>query len=526
MKYTATKIISIIMVFVLLLVSFAGCGVALDGKNPPKDSKNLKNDVEITLDGEYFSIDYSLHVAETENLKRVCLGENGEITTIYYYNSKRRENFYYTDGKLEYSETILPDVLLNEGETIYVEHVKLFETRYVYDGDRIVRGEVFYNGYPTQSYDEYEYTDDGALKTVKRYELGALVETYNYNGKKRPESVQNLDRTFIPEYDENGNVIAVDVNSESNESNCYTIEIEYSDKRPSHTVQVNKNGIRRGVKEAFYYFHSNGMIGEISTIRSLYNQDGTLYAKPSTTSANYNEDGYSSRYDDDKIKTEVNYDGEGRLASVIYFNNSNKKTTTLIEFGESGKIVKRSLYKGDDTEPILFYEYDENGNLIRFVTDEYMYREETLYEYYPNGVKKKKTEINNDVTVVYTYAENGNLLTQDFGGRSFIEYVDTELCYGFERSFSTPQFNLDATGNLARRSTLKNGFVFEYEYDKNYTYKTKMVQKFPDGRMIVQVKSEDKKYVTLTEYDKDGNILHQEVNEVREYTDGFGIYGS
>ena len=211
MKNIITKAISVFITLVLILLTLSAC--AGSGKNAA--GKNAADDIK-----EYFSIELSHDSLEL--LKKTVIN-NGKVVSIHYYDLSggmglayystlewRREVFNYEGDKLISSDTF--EVFSTDFEDICDNNAmmkKLHQTVYVYDGDRIVRGEVFANGLPTRSYDEYEYTLDGRLKTVKRYENGELDTTYTYGTNGLPSTFEREGNVYELSYNAKGNLTKI-----------------------------------------------------------------------------------------------------------------------------------------------------------------------------------------------------------------------------------------------------------------------------------------------------------------------------
>jgi len=478
------KLIPVIIIALILAATLLSCG-------------EEKKEEEKSSAREYYSVDLSAFSLDDVYLKRIHLDDDGRISEIYNFGRKRREAFHYVDGRLEYSETFELYDPTESYVSRMVGEVKLYETRYVYEGDVIVRGEVFFNGSPTKSYDEYEYRVDGKLKSVKRYEHGRLNETYIYNGKDYPESYQfGNNAVYLLEYDENGNAISAKRQNLTEDQ----LSIEYIGGKPSRAIKrwAEDGDIKES--DTVYTYYINGALWEIerdtvgtSSVEYRFDESGRLLNK-------------TTDFGKQKAYENITYDGDGNLIKVEFLDNNEKIKLSVSISYLNGKASKKEYFSKDDQSPIETFEFDGDGRLtkkIGFLEGDP--NSEITYEYYPSGVKKAQKVKGGAVT---TYAENGLKLLTKYSEDEYIEFLRSEICYGFDRSADTLYLDMDAAGALKTKEVNKSG-VFEYEYDENYVVR-KETNKKSDGKAVVIEYNERGKRIKLTEYDAAGNITKEE----------------
>lgn len=496
-----------IIISIIFLAACIGVTVwSLFPASPTNDPSGEGENANALFDaGEYWSADFD----KSHSLKKTVVGENGFILSIHYYDLHpyygeeagefKREIFCYEDNRLTHSITY------GYNSTTAKLDGKKYETRYVYEGDRIVGAQVFTpRGTPTLSYDEYEYTSDGQLMTVKRYEYGELDRVYHFNGKNFPEYVDVGELSYALTYDENGNLLSAKEKNGVAEANAYSITYEgkspvrfvfdyyaydfdhgYGVKQFDMTFRFNKKGL---LTEHCGEFFTHNEKGAVTFIESVYEGKTT-----STIERIYDQKGRLSE------RNEINY----------YFMENEDvpfdtyvQTKTIHGYDKDGNLLGYTNTYGEKSTEYL-YEYDKDGNLIKKTAtsqaSNYHKVTEYEYEFYPSGRLKKKTyRENNGELCGNEYAENGNV-TIEYSYGTITEYLSYDVAYPFSRTESS------------RRSAKVKCYVFEksridYEYDENNRL-LGWVDTYNDGRREVAECYENENIKILTEYDKDGNVV-------------------
>jgi YD repeat-containing protein len=144
---------------------------------------------------------------------------------------------------------------------------------------------------------------------------------------------------------------------------------------------------------------------------TVYNEAGEITEKTEYT---YDSEGnVLTEYEDRGLgicESEYSYDSNGNVISYIQYYNSDLEHITKYLYNDSGLLIQQtSTTYSDDGEETTesFFEYDENGNLVKESDTDGTYTE-YVYDTYGNLL----TESASDGTVTeYTYDENGNMLT-------------------------------------------------------------------------------------------------------------------
>ena len=479
-------LIASVLILATALTAFVAC-------------KNKKPDEEKLLLREYWSLDYATALYGEAHLKKIRFNENGDIDTIYDFNTThpQREVFHYKDGKLEHSETFSVLSTTSPTECFPINDVKLYETRYVYEGDKIVRGEVLSNGFPTRSYDVYTYTADGSLNTVERYDSGKLSYTYTYNGKEQPESISYGGYSIVPTYDENRNVVSMKA---TGSSKTVEVSVQYSGTLPSRTVRTASD--RSLESELNFAFHQNGRISEIKLIRSQSGEiDPDIYK--------YDESGRLLSFESNDRNVEIDY-LEGKLREVRYISNHTGSSLYFkVEYDQDGFAKSKSYFSNNDNL-YSWFEYDKNGNVTKHFQNYDGQEFGSIYEYSANGVLKKQieTSIHHDDTIVTTYSAIGYQILSKTSDNAYTEYLPSSVCYEFSRLDYSNYLFFNVKGTLITKRVSPDGMVYQAEYRENFTMEKDTIHN-PDGSRSVSDYDENGRIVKTTTYDADGNVVSE-----------------
>ena len=250
-------------------------------------------------------------------------------------------------------------------------------TTWEYDSKGNIITYTFYDDFGNDIVETHEYTyddNDNILKDVstKANDNGRILTyTYDKNGNKLSQTQTDIDggnkAVTTWEYDEKGNIL-----SEQHVGGGLTTTETYS-----------------------------------------YNNDGKILSKTYITSLGKNE---TTTYEYDKdgnciLRTET--DSEGMVETTTYEYEDGKKISVISPDCQS------------------YYEYDENGNLSKMTQFQGSITQEDSYLYYPDGSLKQKKEsdcghqyASDDVIYTYDYDENGNLIK-----------------YTVERPYANPEYH-------------------------------------------------------------------------------------
>ena len=230
------------------------------------------------------------------------------------------------------------------------------------------------------------------------------------------------------------------------------------------------------------------IVKQVTKVRVL--SDGT---KIPLELSEYDDTGCLLRYDIYSVggkKTEsyaYTYNERRQVMSVTYENLQERwNAYRKLQYDEAGRVIETEFKNLEDTAgfPSLElgsgqeeYRYDASGNLISYQI------------YYPERNTRDRT--------VYTYDENGNILTS----------VTTHM----DGSFSESRYEYDDNGVL-RKITLTVSFGDDYSYSDMNEYQS--VSWYDEtGRLYLQQHFNNKELYMETDYDGEGRILETRRNE-------------
>ena len=195
------------------------------------------------------------------------------------------------------------------------------------------------------------------------------------------------------------------------------------------------------------------------------------------TERKYDADGSLSResvYDsEDKLLIETSY-VENVLRSEYEYDSSEHQSWKLI-YDEQGNTVLQYREVYDDAgNPILYVEYDAEGNINVFEgyeCDTYVivypyWRYENIYDDHGNLIKQVPYDYENNETELreYTYDEKGNLLSEFFKD----EMVTSETKYEYDAAgncIKEINYEYDDSDNLTVYG-IRNMREWEWQYDE------------------------------------------------------------
>ena len=481
-------IILLICLSLILLLILSSCD------NTPKDREKTPQNIEFdnTVAREYWSFDATTLAGsdyrDYGQLQRIKLNKDGNVLSIYSYERRTLETFYYSSsGKLEYSETVeLYDFVDNlHISDILVDKV-LYKTVYVYENGQITRGEVFNAlGTPTRSYDEYEYNENGKLNTVKRYENGKLDKTYRYNGEAQPQSLELRDVSYTIEYDSDGNLSKLYTSSEAI-PRFERVNITYYEGRPIKII-VNRAEYNVSYENSIAFTYDEaGNLTQKYVMESKSDVHGQSRTAQTPYYYEYDSEGrVISRLKGSGSRAEkirLSYDENGRLAVYEYVPDEDEASLgmtayVLSDYHESGYPAVFKYIKYGETCFTINREFDAEGRLVRIMSDQYG-GEEQIFEYHQNGgLKSQKYISDGKVTTEVHVAENGNyasrysiygdwLLVECPSFEFYTEYITSDIYYNFTR-YSTA-INLGSDVTALRKTAIYPGRTVVYEYDDDF----------------------------------------------------------
>lgn len=275
---------------------------------------------------------------------------------------------------------------------------------------------------------------------------------------------------------------------------------------------------------------------DIAVVVAFHDQYGKLLEELCCHPDKSRDDRFSYQYDQNQnlVKYTAN-DEYGEHITYYGYDEANRPIWRLsdeglstVEYDDVGNVIKRvSEYTGTTVE----YEYDSNSNVIKTT---YSYDgEATLIEYNEYNEKgeliKKTQDLCPGQTIyTYTYDENGNLLVSDkvqengFNSRDEHEYdengnrIKTVYHSAWDNTYTCYYWEYDEDGNVTKEiHELSDRSI---DYIRTYTYDEA-------GNCIKKVyESRGETYVTLSEYDENGNLLKTETEEYVIEFSGYRLY--
>ena len=311
---------------------------------------------------------------------------------------------------------------------------------------------------PTEAVVEYDYYDNGKLKTEKT-NSDVVLYTYNENG----DVLDVATRTGWTHY-----------NYEST-SNPYAVSSEeYYTREELLPYQLD-------TAQDIY-----NSLSETSTLKTIttyvYNEYGLVTKSTVKTEENIEAEEQSEETENEEkdLTTEINYvyniiAGSRIFGSVYCSIEASGKTTRYYYDDKSGRLNLVRIDNGTG----YYYTYDDIGNLIKVLPYNYAsYSEKIEYEYTNENHLEKI--IAGDMEYIFTY--------DDFGNQNSI--------YVGEQQLVSQIFN--ANNGKASEFVYANGIKVLYEYDK--------LERISKTTYVDTTKTENNTIEYSYEYDSNGNV--------------------
>lgn len=249
---------------------------------------------------------------------------------------------------------------------------------------------------------EYEYDDQGRLLEITEYEEGKRASVTKY------------------EYDKKGNLIEETVVS--------YVEVEELRSRREYSYDSKNN-----MTESISYSYENGIETQTSRTEYSYDKKGNLSEsthydasdnETSQTEYTYDKKGNliaTETYEDNQLaRSEVyEYDKKGNetlYVNYLYDEDGQKNEWWRDEavYDKKGNLLESTTYRNGELSSEFTYEYDKNGNRLKFTyiyysdyyesgkvvyVDEYEYDEKghlKKISYYSDGVKTSHKKVKCD----------------------------------------------------------------------------------------------------------------------------------
>ncbi len=460
----------------------------------------------------------------------------GNMTNTYVDGINQQTQYTYN----EYGKALKQIVLVMDGLNIYRS-----ETHYAYDsmgrlttttvipvdldGDSIItsqtydsygnvdtetdaKGVVTKNYYNILGQQTQQTSAYGTAEAVSTYyecdALGNIVSETDAEGNETTNTYDDIGRQTRTDYaDDTYSTTSYTVNADGTQ---VTTQLDAEGKKSITVTDKKGQTILQGKAGDVTDSNNDTTTGNeytyngdvlIEYTRSTYNVMGNVtWTKDNTgveTTNTYNNMGWvtasatangglctitTNTYDDmgnvltavsPEVNTETTYDKLGRSLIVTNTKNGSSTTTTyayngvysgklrsvmtdplnrdkVTEFDEKGNLVKEIF--GDKT---TVYTYDDNGNMLSSTLTDSNFSGQsavTLYEYDGNNRKTRVTYSDDDQYVLYTYDDNGN--------------VTMERLYENDTLSCTTENTYDDMNNITE--TKRNGVtIAQYSYTDN-----------------------------------------------------------
>lgn len=380
-------------------------------------------------------------------------------------------------------DNIICEVSYNLSDNTF--RTKQYVYKYNDDGTISTKKLITENG--ISSNDEYEYNDNGKLKSIAYFsEGGDLVKTkcyeYNDDGRIRLESTFKPDdsepcstEAYEYEYDENGRISRKIITITDNSLSCYYDGTETID----YTYDENGNILtKHSVRKGTYHTLATDENEDNMTVYT-YNSENQLISSEIT-----DEYGYVYVFDYEYYKPENSryIDGIEIPENAVYKQTEIKNNShgffsrTVNIFDESENMLVSVLYSSEtSTSPDerTVYTYD-NDRLIGedFYAGNGVLLYRTIYEYDDNGVIISDTSYYGSTTVKteYAYDGNGRLISKEYpsGSCEYYKYDNNGNIIETTCGDITDEYTYDEENRLIRHR-----HNVEYDWRASYTYNYK-----------------------------------------------------
>lgn len=333
-----------------------------------KEYKNLSTTFPLLLDTKYEIEEYFIEI-----------NYNNNNDVLLFKNLKLQK------GKFDYFKLNNDDLTILE-----CDETNLYEKHYEYDEKLLLKEKVIMNNKEFST--SYHYDKDGVLLDSTNHRGIVTENTYNDNKIQTAVIKYHKNNPIFKFYeekdvDELGNVI-----TEKDSTGMFVTKYEYDKNNINVTKVISPNS-----SITHYYQTPDGKVSSQSKI---------INGQPNTNTKFYTK-GLLTKFVNDKLKYNFEYDGFGRKTKVIIgdkpyleisYNDSDK--TKIIKYASNQGYKKTNNVNGD----LVKLEYiDENDMLHPFVN--------MVYD--DEGKIIKKQEFEDDLCYnesIYKYDESDNLI--------------------------------------------------------------------------------------------------------------------
>ncbi|MBQ7105379.1 MAG: DNRLRE domain-containing protein [Bacilli bacterium] len=313
----------------------------------------------------------------------------------------------------------------------------------------------------------FELVEEEFLETSSAYSIDGrfITSTSDYNNKKTSYT-----------YDETTGLMTSIIDANGIETNYY-----YNDKQ-----QLTK--ITTGDREIIYEYNADNAMNKVINGNKIYNYDYDDFLNRKSISignditlANYNY-----------------YPNNGELSSIKYGNNQ-EVFYEYDEFNRTNKIIK--------SDDIFYNKYDNNGNLVKIISDE------QTEKYTFDILKRLKAYKCNDFKTKYQYDSHGNVTEVEYMLGDNIEktvsiYDNNNMLNILNFTGFGFNYKYDSLGRLIKRynfDSIDDCFV-EYDYLRFGKLSTNLIENIKTKNNLLNYK-----------YDKLNNVTHVSNNGVLEH---------
>lgn len=423
----------------------------------------------------------------------VSLDENGNVTKITD-PSGNSIVYSYSDGNLVKVTDQAGVVIGSYGYTNGVV-TKSSNENIEYTADGRVASTTSDNG----AFVRYSYNDEenkiitvnsvdtktqivynNAMQTVSSTDENGETTKYTYDSRYRVKTETSSDKSVEYEYDSNGNVVKQTTTDLSDDGGDSSV-VEYKYDSSGNLLSQKSDD------EYTFYQYQNGLNTLVASLNDMSLADEiTDYDSTSTsfdtTEYVYNDSGLvTSSVEKKEGKTSKStlyvYDSYGNVintTSTEYDGDNETVSTTECEYDLAGNTLcvnqggTKSTYVYDKAGRTLLA--NENGEITRTIYDSLGRTVQEIttedYDSAKDGLPENNTYSDSTVGHTYSYADNGNLVseTNRLGVKTEYEYYST----GEKKSekFDIYNFIFDKSGILST-ILVGNKIYAEYSYNSN-----------------------------------------------------------
>lgn len=375
-----------------------------------------------------------------------------------------------------------------------------------------------------------EIVYNNAMQTVSSTDENGETTKYTYDSRYRVKTETSSDKSVEYEYDSNGNVVkqtTTDLSEDGGDSSV----VEYKYASSGNLLSQKSDD------EYTFYQYQNGLNTLVASLNDMSLADEiTDYDSTSTsfdtTEYVYNDSGLvTSSVEKKEGKTSKStlyvYDSYGNVintTSTEYDGDNETVSTTECEYDLAGNTLcvnqggTKSTYVYDKAGRTLLA--NENGEITRTIYDSLGRTVQEIttedYDSAKDGLPENNTYSDSTAGHTYSYADNGNLVSETNRLGVKTEYEYNSVSVKIREKFDIYDFAYTSHGEL-ESVKIAGKTTVSYEYDSDYrlvleSYANgdKIAYSYnSEGNLTSQTKnSESAPYVTY-EYNSDGDLTQK-----------------